>query len=68
MFAVLSSIRLSRHSVGMWYPGPVQEGSCTRDWEGFGELEDGSMLMISHVGMSAYSTAPWLLHAANNRP
>ena len=32
------------------------EGSCTRDWEGFGELEDGSMLMISHVGMSAYST------------
>jgi len=32
------------------------EGSCTRDWEGFGEVDEGSLLMISHVGMSAFST------------
>lgn len=32
------------------------EGSCTRDWEGFGDVEEGSLLMISHLGMAAFST------------
>lgn len=31
------------------------EGSCTRDWEGFGEVEAGSLLMIGHVKMAAFS-------------
>ena len=43
-------------------PVSAKEGSCTRDWEGFGEVEEGSLLMISHVGMSAFSTATRLFH------
>ena len=35
-----------------------KEGSHTRDWEGFGDLEEGHLLLLGHVKMSSYASAP----------
>ncbi|CAE7490197.1 GIP, partial [Symbiodinium sp. CCMP2456] len=32
------------------------EGSCTRDWEGFGDPEEGSLLMLGQVKLTTFSS------------